>query len=69
MWCRLMNNYTLIIAGYVLKFNVQSGQFRPPSAVLTVIRPMIRYYRWRTKNRPAVSYTNVGVGMGLCTGN
>jgi len=24
---------------------------------------------WRTKNRPAVSYTNVGVGLGLCTGN
>ena len=27
------------------------------------------YTEWRQKNRPAVSYTNVGVGLGLCTGN
>ena len=24
---------------------------------------------WRTKNRPAASWTNVGAGLGLCTGN
>ena len=24
---------------------------------------------WRRKHRPAVSYINVGVGLGLCTGN
>ena len=34
----------------------------------TVSRP-IRYTEWRTKNLPAVSYTSVDVGLGLCTGN
>ena len=27
------------------------------------------YTEWRTKNRPAVSQNNVGVGLGLCTGD
>ena len=28
-----------------------------------------RNTEWCTKNRPAISQTNVGVGLGLCTGN
>jgi len=27
------------------------------------------YTEWRKRNRPAVSSTNVSVGLGLCTGN
>jgi len=27
------------------------------------------YTGWRTKNQPAISKTNVGVCLGLCTGN
>jgi uncharacterized membrane protein len=28
----------------------------------------MNYTGWRTKNRLAVSYSNVGVGLGLCRG-
>jgi len=28
-----------------------------------------KIYRWQTKNRPAVTWTTVGVDLGLCTGN